>query len=104
MGNLNFDAKAFEQTANQGEKETSFQFFESSAKVKAAIKTKALGSNKIYPFDLLPVGQSFRIQITEDLKESALRVLCSETGKKLNKKFKCLKYKKEGFFEVARVA
>lgn len=55
-----------------------------------------------YKFEQLAIGFSFAVPIAEG-KETSLRRLATEYGKKLGKKFSVLKHQEIGMIEVARI-
>lgn len=81
---------------------TSKMLMKEKIKIKPERKT-----NSKYPFEILEIAQSFFV-LAKDVEGSAIRMACTYAGKKLNKKFKCIKHKatehSEARFEVARVA
>ncbi len=56
-----------------------------------------------YPFDALAVGQCFTVPIGE-ANEMSLRMLSSQRGKKVGKKFTVIKHYEYACIEVARIA
>lgn len=103
MGNLNFNALIYEASLKEEKPENEYVIKEASNKVKAAIEVNILGNKSLYPFELLEVGKCFDVPFSE-VNERAFRVLCSLNGKRTGKKFKCIKLKESGVFEVSRVA
>jgi len=55
-----------------------------------------------FPFEQLTVGKSFAVEFSEVASFAVLRVTADRHGKKLNKKFRCIKH--EINYEVACVA
>ena len=58
-------------------------------------------SNRKFPFDTLEVGKSFFVALSE---EGNLRTQASQYGKKLGRKFRCVKHKEQGLIEVGRIS
>ena len=82
--------------------EPNFEIVESSPIAKEAAKKATAPINKIYPFESLEVGQSFRCK-TETINWKSLRVVCSQKSKN-GKKFIFVKHDGLGVCEVARIA